>query len=112
MFKFSLSTDKERSTLRDDPLCSSRTPAVVNESLVTHNIVRMLDCYAVEQTRAIYLVLEYCDGGDRHREQNDQRGARFSIPQARFDFVQVIKGLAYLHSKGIAHMDIKQLTLC
>ena len=76
-------------------------------SLKDHNIVRMLDCFAVEQTRAAYLVLEYCDGGDLHREQKDQPQGRFSKPQARYYFVQVIKGLVHLHSKGIAHMDIK-----
>ena len=94
--------------IRDMPAPRSVSLEVtILRSLKHHNIVRMLDCYAVEQTRAVYLVLEYCDGGDLHREQNDQRGARFSIPQARYYFVQVIKGLAYLHSKGIAHMDIK-----
>ena len=77
------------------------------KSLKNPHIVRMMDCFAVEQTRAIYLVLEYCDGGDLHREQNDQPSARFNIRQARYYFVQVIRGLAYLHTKGIAHMDIK-----
>ena len=94
--------------IRDMPAPRSVSLEVtILRSLKHHNIVGMLDCYAVEQTRAVYLVLEYCDGGDLQRQQNDQRGARFSIPQARYYFVQVIRGLAYLHSKGIAHMDIK-----
>ena len=72
-----------------------------------HNIVRMLDSFAVEETRAAYLVLEYCDSGDLFWEMDNMRNHRFTIPQARYYFVQVVAAVTYLHSKGIAHMDIK-----
>ena len=72
-----------------------------------HNIVRMLDCYAVEETRAAYFVLEYCDGGDLFREIMNTPNHRFSHPQARYYFVQAVAAVAYMHHLGIAHMDIK-----
>jgi serine/threonine protein kinase len=71
------------------------------------NIIKLLSHYAVEETKAIYLILEFCDGGDIRYEQEQQPGNRFAVTVARFYFKQIITGVAYLHRQQIAHLDIK-----
>lgn len=71
---------------------------------VSHkNIVRTLD--VIETPSHTYMVLEYMKGGDlfdyfaEHESISEQQAAQV--------LVQIIQGVAYLHSQGIVHRDIK-----
>lgn len=54
-----------------------------------------------------YLALEYLPGGDLLRLSRQQPGNRLSLDQALFYFKQACEALAYAHSQGIIHRDVK-----
>ena len=58
----------------------------------------------------IYLVFEYCNGGDLEmclKKQLELYGRAFSQEQVQHIMKQVIAGFVYLHSAEILHRDIK-----
>ena len=54
-----------------------------------------------------YLLMEYCEGGDLHDFQLQQKEKVFSIKQATKILADVIRGLEEIHRKGYVHRDIK-----
>ncbi|KAJ5076368.1 serine/threonine-protein kinase fhke-related [Anaeramoeba ignava] len=67
------------------------------------NIVNISDIYLTE--RYLYLVLEYCAGGelfDRIVERS-----RYNEEDSKAVFKQLLSALIYMHRKGIVHRDLK-----
>ncbi|KAJ1955446.1 hypothetical protein IWQ62_005528 [Dispira parvispora] len=67
------------------------------------NIVETVDLVQDQQQRWCQ-VMEYCPGGDLYtviREGN------MAAPEINCCFKQIIQGVAYLHSMGVAHRDVK-----
>ena len=56
----------------------------------------------------IYIQNEYCEGGSLQRkiEENRRRGERFSEGELRRVLGHVAKGLQYIHSKQLVHLNI------
>jgi serine/threonine protein kinase len=54
-----------------------------------------------------YLVLEYLPGGDLLKLCKSRPGNALDLQGALFYFKQVCEGLAYAHSKGVIHRDLK-----
>jgi serine/threonine protein kinase len=54
-----------------------------------------------------YLALEYMPGGDLLRLCRQQSGNRLPLDQALYYFKQACEALAYAHSQGIIHRDVK-----
>ncbi|EAN32459.2 Protein kinase domain protein [Theileria parva strain Muguga] len=52
----------------------------------------------------VYLVMEYCSGGDLSKLVIDEVNKENIIPRI---FVQIFKSLSYINSRGIAHRDVK-----
>nr|PVC50136.1 protein kinase [Theileria orientalis] len=52
----------------------------------------------------VYLVMEYCSGGDLSGLFIDELDKETIIPKL---FVQIFRALSYINSKGIAHRDVK-----
>jgi len=67
------------------------------------NIVSIYDIF--ENDKALYLVMEYCPGGDLF----DMVCNTIPVTEqhAAAIFSQLLSALVYLHSKGIVHRDIK-----
>lgn len=67
------------------------------------NIVRLYESFDTESH--IVYVMEVCGGGDLLTYVRRRR--KLKEDHAKFLFKQIIKGLQYVHSKGVLHRDIK-----
>jgi len=68
------------------------------------NIVQFYDVFV--DRRYVYICIEYCAGGDL-LEYLNERGRPIRENMVAHYMKQCLRGLDYLHSKGIAHRDIK-----
>jgi len=73
---------------------------------VAHPFVVSL-VYAFQTPQKLYLVQEYCAGGELFFHLGRAKDGRFAEPKARFYFTELLLALEYLHDKGIAHRDLK-----
>ncbi|XP_053313731.1 serine/threonine-protein kinase Nek5 [Spea bombifrons] len=62
---------------------------------------------AVEERNKLFIVMEYCDGGDLMKRINRQRGLLFDEDQILNWFVQISLGLKHIHDRKVLHRDIK-----
>lgn len=63
------------------------------------NICRLIEAY--ERRRHIYLVMEFCSGGNLARRVPVEEGLAVMICK------KILLAVQYMHSKGVAHRDIK-----
>lgn len=68
------------------------------------NIVRLHETF--EDKEAIYMALEYCDGGD-FGDKVLERGESIREPEVAYWVGQMMSAIAFLHSHFICHRDIK-----
>ncbi|XP_039092008.1 serine/threonine-protein kinase Nek5 [Hyaena hyaena] len=69
------------------------------------NIVTFFSSF--QENNRLFIVMEYCDGGDLMKRIHRQRGVLFSEDQILIWFVQISLGLKYIHDRKILHRDIK-----
>lgn len=69
------------------------------------NIIRLVEVY--ESDTEIYLVQELADGGELFDKLDEQPDYHYSESQCANLVRQMLNAVAYLHSKGIVHRDIK-----
>jgi serine/threonine protein kinase len=69
------------------------------------NVIKL--CGVEEDDHSIYLLLEYCDGGDLTNYQANLPEKVFSVDLATVVLTEVIIGLGDLHRQGYVHRDIK-----
>jgi hypothetical protein len=86
--------------VHDDDVLDEMRQEIHTMSKLDHpNICRLVEAY--ERRRHVYLVMEYCSGG------NLARRAPMDEAQAASVCRKVLSALAYMHSNGVAHRDIK-----
>lgn len=68
------------------------------------NITKLIDTF--EDEKSIFVILEYCDGGDFGDKVNE-RGMEIEEPEVAHWVRQMCSAIATMHSKGICHRDIK-----
>ncbi|KAJ3069920.1 serine/threonine-protein kinase HAL4/sat4 [Rhizoclosmatium hyalinum] len=76
----------------------------ISSSLVHENVVRTIDLIQDERKKWC-LVMEYSEGGDLFAKI--QAGLVNDPEMIDCYFKQLVKGVAYLHSEGVAHRDLK-----
>lgn len=85
--------------------CSSEHNNNTNNSIRKrrYDIVRLIDFF--EDTKAFYLVLELCTGGDVFTRVVERHF--YSEYEARFLAKCLLESVKYMHECGIAHRDLK-----
>nr|KAF6460758.1 NIMA related kinase 5 [Molossus molossus] len=84
---------------------ASKKEVILLAKMKHPNIVTFFSSFQ-EDTR-LFIVMEYCDGGDLMKRINRQRGVLFSEDQILSWFVQISLGLKHIHDRKILHRDIK-----
>jgi serine/threonine protein kinase len=74
-------------------------------SIDSPHIVRLHD--VEEDKEFVYLLMEYCNGGDLAQHQGNLKGMVFPLEKATEVLAEVIIGLETLHKEGYLHRDIK-----
>ncbi|XP_076813426.1 serine/threonine-protein kinase Nek1-like isoform X2 [Clavelina lepadiformis] len=69
------------------------------------NIVQYTESF--EEDGHLFIVMEYCEGGDLYALINKQKGVFFSEQQVLSWFVQLCLALKHVHDRKILHRDIK-----
>ncbi|XP_039182409.1 serine/threonine-protein kinase Nek1 isoform X3 [Crotalus tigris] len=90
-------TNKERE--------ESRREVAVLANMKHPNIVLYRESF--EETGCLYIVMDYCEGGDLFKKINAQKGVFFSEDQIMDWFVQICLALKHVHDRKILHRDIK-----
>lgn len=69
------------------------------------NIVQYKESF--EEGGCLYIVMDYCEGGDLFKKINSQAGVLFREEQILDWFVQICLALKHVHNRKILHRDIK-----
>ncbi|XP_056337318.1 serine/threonine-protein kinase Nek1 isoform X2 [Danio aesculapii] len=83
----------------------SRKEVAVLANMSHPNIVQYKESF--EESGCLYIVMDYCEGGDLFKKINNQRGSLFPEEQILDWFVQICLALKHVHDRKILHRDIK-----
>ncbi|XP_072450593.1 serine/threonine-protein kinase Nek1 isoform X4 [Chiloscyllium punctatum] len=83
----------------------SRREVAVLANMKHPNIVQYKESF--EENGCLYIVMDYCEGGDLFKRINAQKGVLFSEDQILDWFVQICLALKHVHDRKILHRDIK-----
>ncbi|OCT99636.1 serine/threonine-protein kinase Nek1 isoform X1 [Xenopus laevis] len=83
----------------------SRREVAVLANMKHPNIVQYQESF--EENGCLYIVMDYCEGGDLYKRINSQKGVLFSEDQIMDWFVQLCLALKHVHDRKILHRDIK-----
>ncbi|XP_038182636.1 serine/threonine-protein kinase Nek1 isoform X9 [Arvicola amphibius] len=83
----------------------SRREVAVLANMKHPNIVQYKESF--EENGSLYIVMDYCEGGDLFKRINAQKGALFQEDQILDWFVQICLALKHVHDRKILHRDIK-----
>ncbi|XP_075053875.1 serine/threonine-protein kinase Nek1 isoform X2 [Mixophyes fleayi] len=83
----------------------SRREVAVLANMKHPNIVQYRESF--EECGCLYIVMDYCEGGDLFKRINTQKGVLFSEDQIVDWFIQLCLALKHVHDRKILHRDIK-----
>ncbi|XP_036438240.1 serine/threonine-protein kinase Nek1 isoform X2 [Colossoma macropomum] len=83
----------------------SRREVAVLANMSHPNIVQYKESF--EEGGCLYIVMDYCEGGDLFKKINNQKGVIFPEEQILDWFVQICLALKHVHDRKILHRDIK-----
>ncbi|XP_035680684.1 serine/threonine-protein kinase Nek1-like isoform X2 [Branchiostoma floridae] len=83
----------------------ARREVTVLSKMKHTNIVSYQESF--EEIGNLYIVMDFCDGGDLYQRINAQRGILFQEDQVMNWFVQLCLALKHVHDRKILHRDIK-----
>ncbi|UJR13866.1 hypothetical protein I4U23_000874 [Adineta vaga] len=60
-----------------------------------------------EDATSLFIIMDFCDGGDLHSRIQAQRGVVFNEEQILDWFIQITLALKHVHDRKVLHRDIK-----
>ncbi|KAJ8012974.1 hypothetical protein DPEC_G00048450 [Dallia pectoralis] len=84
---------------------SSKKEVTLLAKMKHPNVVTFFKSF--QESTSLYIVMEYCDGGDLMKKISMQRGLPFPEEQIVDWFVQICLGLKHIHDRKVLHRDIK-----
>ncbi|XP_010833966.1 PREDICTED: serine/threonine-protein kinase Nek5-like isoform X4 [Bison bison bison] len=84
---------------------ASKKEVILLAKMKHPNIVTFFNSF--QENNRLFIVMEYCDGGDLMKRIRRQRGVLFSEDQILSWFVQISLGLKHIHDRKVLHRDIK-----
>lgn len=69
------------------------------------NVIKLIEIF--EDDHSIYLVLEYCSGGELFERLHAQVGSHYSEAEAAALVKMMLSAIAYCHNRDISHRDLK-----
>ncbi|XP_052607752.1 serine/threonine-protein kinase Nek3 isoform X3 [Peromyscus californicus insignis] len=84
---------------------NSRKEAVLLAKMKHPNIVAFKEAFEAEGN--LYIVMEYCDGGDLMQKIKQQKGKLLPEDTILNWFIQICLGVNHIHKKRVLHRDIK-----
>lgn len=63
--------------------------------------------FSFSDPTSLFIVMDFCDGGDLHSRIQAQRGILFNEEQILDWFVQITLALKHVHDRKVLHRDIK-----
>ncbi|XP_037656051.1 serine/threonine-protein kinase Nek3 isoform X2 [Choloepus didactylus] len=84
---------------------NSRKEAILLAKMKHPNIVAFQESFEAEGH--LYIVMEYCDGGDLMQKIKHQKGKLFPEDMILNWFTQMCLGVNHIHKKRVLHRDIK-----
>lgn len=111
--------DKKVYVLKQNKLDGSRTRKhAMNEvelllQLSHENCIKCHGHFFDESHNSVYIVLDYCEGGDLSRLIDERRkeSQYFEESEIWNYFLQICKGVQHLHQMGIVHRDLKTMNI-
>lgn len=89
------------------PLADLQREVEIMTSLCHPNLVKLYEVIDDRETGKLLMVVEFCEGGTLVNPGQLTPERRMPEAIAHFYFRQVVAGLAFLHSNGVVHGDIK-----
>ncbi|KAM9031926.1 serine/threonine-protein kinase Nek5 [Sarcophilus harrisii] len=84
---------------------ASKKEVILLAKMKHPNIVKFFT--SLQEMNKLYIVMEYCDGGDLMKRISRQHGVLFDEDKILGWFVQISLGLKHIHDRKILHRDIK-----
>lgn len=102
--KVAIKTIKKRS-LSDNPLLPQMmlSEILVLKSCDHPNIMKVIEI--MEDNSCIYIACEFMEGGELFNKILEVQ--KFNESDAAYIIQQILRGIAFLHSKKVAHRDLK-----
>lgn len=69
------------------------------------NIVKYYETY--DDTKYMYLVMEYCNGGELFDKIAHQKNQMFNESEAAKIMKKLLRAITHCHAQGVVHRDIK-----
>jgi len=95
----------KKNKVTDEAIEKVKHEVDVLQTLDHPNIVRYFETF--ESEKSIYLVMEYCEGGELFEQLSISKGKVFTEKQTAKVMKQLFHAISHCHSKGVIHRDLK-----